>query len=277
MRYIGKADKPQVRLARHIIRANSTDHRGAWIRSLLAQGLRPELQILMEIPRDGWQEIEKRFIQVFRAVGMNLVNSTDGGDGGRNPSPETRAKMRLAKIGKTLSSEIRAKMSASQKNQSMKIRERRSAAMLGNKNRLGHKHSPGTRTKISVAGIGNKRRLGKKLSKETRAKREKKRSIIFTTLDDPGLKCPGLVQLWMQSWLKLGWQPRVAAGDFKQGRQVLVSIINYGLRPSDRWRKPTEFGTGKWRSAKLVNFSARWQHPAFDQVTAIRNAYGSRS
>lgn len=160
MRYIGKANDPRDRLSKHLNSANSQDHRGAWIRSLLSQGLKPELEILMEVPLEGWEEIEKRFIQVFRAV-VDLTNSADGGESvmdGRKHSESARLKMSRAHTGKTLSPEHCAKISAANKNPSKETRDKIRAFQKSKK------VSAETRAKLSVANTG------KKPSSETRAK-----------------------------------------------------------------------------------------------------------
>lgn len=80
---------------------------------------------------------------------------------GRKTSPETREKIRAAKIGVPRSEEFRAKM-----------RE----VSRGNKNCIGRVVSPETRAKISKAGLGNKRCAGRVLSAETRAKMSEARA-----------------------------------------------------------------------------------------------------
>jgi len=57
---------------------------------------------------------EMERIAHWRALGMELVNRTVGGDGLRDPSPETRALISKWHKGRKLSDETRAKMRASQ-------------------------------------------------------------------------------------------------------------------------------------------------------------------
>lgn len=193
IRYVGKANNPYKRWIAHIATARTNDHRGHWISSLLALGLKPELEILEEIPMVGWQGIEKEYVRVFRMVNMNLTNSTGGGDGGFSPSPETRAKisntkknpseearsnMRAGQLGRKASPEARLNMRAAQmgnKNSlgnspSLETRAKLSAARMGNKNSLGHSPSLETRAKMSAAHVGNKYNLGKSPSLATREK-----------------------------------------------------------------------------------------------------------
>lgn len=85
IRYIGKTTDPKIRLSKHISAARSgeTNHHTAnWIRSLLASGEKPEIEVVLEIPEgEPWQPYEIRMIAEFRAQGHRLTNSTDGGDG----------------------------------------------------------------------------------------------------------------------------------------------------------------------------------------------------
>lgn len=164
LRYVGKADSPYRRWQMHLASAKrSKDHRGYWISSLLSQGLKPELEILEEIPMEGWQKIEKEYIQVFRLIGMNLVNATDGGDGttGWKPSLETRHRMSLVNRGKTLSPEHRMKIGRSgclnsNFGKPMSLEQR---AKIGKTKRLqklkphnfGKKASPELRARLSAA------------------------------------------------------------------------------------------------------------------------------
>lgn len=91
-RYVGKSDNPEHRLLCHV-NASEVCHRTNWIRSLQAKGKLPVLEILDEVPQDSWTFWEKEYIMLYRALGFDLVNGTEGGDGLFNPSKETRRKM----------------------------------------------------------------------------------------------------------------------------------------------------------------------------------------
>lgn len=56
--------------------------------------------------------IECERIVFWRTNGVSLVNLTDGGEGGSNPSDKTRALMRAAKVGRKLTDEHRANIAA---------------------------------------------------------------------------------------------------------------------------------------------------------------------
>lgn len=81
-RYIGKSKAPRRRLKDHLLRAReNTSHQANWIRSLSARGLRPVLEILDEVPETEWQFWEREWIRLYKSLGFDLTNSTDGGEG----------------------------------------------------------------------------------------------------------------------------------------------------------------------------------------------------
>jgi hypothetical protein len=105
IRYIGKTTNPEARLAAHISKAktNQTKHHAAnWIRSLINVGEKPAIEIVFEVPEgEPWEPYEIRLIAEFKAEGHRLTNSTGGGDGFFDVSPEAIAKrVAAAKITK---------------------------------------------------------------------------------------------------------------------------------------------------------------------------------
>jgi len=71
------------------------------------------LVVLAEVPFSQWEEEETRYIRAARALGMDLVNATDGGEGGigTKHSLESREKISKAKKGKPLSEEHKKNLS----------------------------------------------------------------------------------------------------------------------------------------------------------------------
>lgn len=136
-RYVGKANNPQRRFTEHLIDKSFT-HRTCWIRSLVTAGQKPILEILDEVPSEFWPQWEVAYIQFFRDEGFDLVNGNAGGEGGADPTPETRAKL--------------------------------SVSNLGNRKSVGVIRSEETRAKIGVANLGNRKAFGAVRSEETRAK-----------------------------------------------------------------------------------------------------------
>ena len=60
VRYVGKADDPDLRLAQHIAAARKGEatYKGRWIRKLLDLELKPSLEILEEVPIQDWEEAD---------------------------------------------------------------------------------------------------------------------------------------------------------------------------------------------------------------------------
>jgi hypothetical protein len=93
VRYIGITFRKKARFREHLSRAvtGGKTHRDCWIRSLIAQSLRPMYAVIEQGHGSGWQEAERRWIAYYRPQ-THLVNLTDGGDGcpGYIPTPELR-------------------------------------------------------------------------------------------------------------------------------------------------------------------------------------------
>jgi len=117
VRYVGKTTRPKGRLHSHIceaIRGRQENHRTHWVRSVIEAGHFPTMSIL-ESGEGDWQAAEQKWIKTLRDAGCNLVNSTDGGDGVYNPTPEVRAKIGAASRVRRDSPETKAKKSAASK------------------------------------------------------------------------------------------------------------------------------------------------------------------
>lgn len=96
IRYIGKSTDPSARLRSHISRARSgitKHHASNWIRSLLFQNSAPTVEVILQVPEgEPWEPYEIRMIAEFKAAGHRLTNSTGGGEGFFDVSPEAIAK-----------------------------------------------------------------------------------------------------------------------------------------------------------------------------------------
>ena len=122
IRYAGGTTRePWERYLEHTAesRENDGNHKSNWIRKLKRQGKKPILFVL-EYIECGLKEILKREIEVIaelRALGCNLVNSTDGGDGvvGRIYTDAQRAALSAAGKKRFEDPALRAKVSDQQK------------------------------------------------------------------------------------------------------------------------------------------------------------------
>jgi len=115
LRYVGKAENLESRLKSHLwdaIRGRS--HRDNWILSLRERGLKPLQFSIAEVEESDWQLWERYYIRQAKILGFNLINGTEGGEGGRQ-TDEVRAKMSRACLGRKHSAETRKKMSLSRK------------------------------------------------------------------------------------------------------------------------------------------------------------------
>lgn len=85
VRYIGKSNDPARRLNAHVSRAISTGeqhHSANWIRALVARGLRPDLEVLAKVsPIEDWRDVERAYIAKAREAGLDLTNTSPGGEG----------------------------------------------------------------------------------------------------------------------------------------------------------------------------------------------------
>lgn len=147
VRYIGKANNPKRRLQNHLSGAKRgiNTHRHAWLRSLIARETVPVIVVLRKVLFSEWQEWERRYIQAARILGMDLTNTTDGGEGvmdGRKHTSETRAKMRASSkkgedhymFGKHHSLEARRKIGVGTKGKKLRPEHRakiKAAALTG--------------------------------------------------------------------------------------------------------------------------------------------------
>lgn len=103
VRYIGKTIDIKNRLRDHIKRSkNNKTHKDKWISSLIKQGHKPVILILDIVNKEDWIFWEKFYISLFKGWGFNLVNHTEGGDGGSfiKHTEETKLKISKSHLGK---------------------------------------------------------------------------------------------------------------------------------------------------------------------------------
>jgi len=191
IRYVGMSVNPSRRLQLHVRDLRGKTHKSCWIAKLKGIGQIPRMVILEECDSDTWKVRERWWIDKLTSDGLRLTNGTRGGDGvlGLKHTPEGKAKMRAAKLGKPLSPEVKAlllgfagrkhsqetkeKLRQIKLNCSQETRNKLSRALTGKKLSLA------TRKKISqiksAQSIEVRKKIaetlrGRKASPETRAK-----------------------------------------------------------------------------------------------------------
>lgn len=81
--YIGKSNKPIIRLRQHKTCARHktmcVQFGLQWLRDLLKKHNKPKLIILKEVPYSEWEFWEKYYISYYRDLGNHLFNISNGG------------------------------------------------------------------------------------------------------------------------------------------------------------------------------------------------------
>jgi len=158
IKYIGKSDEVKRRLRQHIYQSKySSSNKNIWIKNLLKENYKPEIEIIDEVLFDDWGYWENFWIKYYKFLGFNLTNEMDGGHGYGKHSPETIEKIRKSQLGEN-------------------------NPMYGkppSKGMLGKKHSKETKSKISKANKGkiNYYWLGRNHKEETKRKIGEKNSF----------------------------------------------------------------------------------------------------
>ena len=97
IRYVGKTDNPERRLASHLIEKYKS-HRTNWVQGLIARGLKPIMVIIEEVPEgQSWEDRERYWIAYHRSLGCKLTNMTDGGDQGPDCTGKNLVKSEAAR------------------------------------------------------------------------------------------------------------------------------------------------------------------------------------
>lgn len=181
IRYVGKTKHSRRRMYSHRWDGrNQRTHKSYWLRSLFRRGLEPGIVILEEVTEDKWQEAEMRWIAHYRELGVDLTNSTQGGEGVTNPTQAVRDKIGNAKRGQRHSEETKRRISEAKK---------------GNPGSKGYRHTEEAKRKMALAKIGTKHHFGFKATPESRERmsaaqrRRFKREREERRLRAEGLQC----------------------------------------------------------------------------------------
>ena len=168
IRYIGYTGNTlDARLKKHkeLSKYDKT-YRANWVKSLLNKNLSPIIGLIEnDIPEDSVAQAEIDYIYIFRRLGVNLVNGTDGGIGGKNHTitDETRIKLSIAGKGRRLSEAAKLKISRANS---------------------GRVHSDESKKKMSDGGIGrifsekHKDNLSASLNGRTHSKESRNKNSI---------------------------------------------------------------------------------------------------
>lgn len=82
IRYVGKANNIKSRFYGHLNeKGGKNTHKKNWINFLKSKGLKPVIKVLDEVSINEWKFWEKWWYQVLKSWGLNLTNTTVGGDG----------------------------------------------------------------------------------------------------------------------------------------------------------------------------------------------------
>ncbi len=120
------------------------------------------MDLLDEVPVSEWEFWEQEYIRVFRAIGIPLTNTSEGGDGFRTIlTPEIREKLGRGSRGKKWSAERSHALSERQFGHTVSGLTR---IKIGRARKQFFIDNPEARLVISQA------RTGKKRSEESRAK-----------------------------------------------------------------------------------------------------------
>jgi hypothetical protein len=139
-RYVGKSTEPAKRWRQHLAPWNleRRSKKNSWLKSLLTEGLEPELDVLDRVPEEQTNHAEREWISLYREFfGFDLTNGTDGGDGGAITDPDALARIRAAHVGRVHSEEEKRRRSESQKKRfeesAQREKWRQAALRSGNK------------------------------------------------------------------------------------------------------------------------------------------------
>jgi len=117
IRNVGKTTRTlEYRLAEHLYEAThgGKNHRCCWIRSMLARGLTPTIELQTEVSGDGCKA-EIAYIAHYRKMGLDLVNGTDGGEGTFDSTGAIGKKISAALTGRILSPKWRKNIGLARK------------------------------------------------------------------------------------------------------------------------------------------------------------------
>lgn len=203
IRYVGKTTyRVWKRRYRKHLKIDGQTHKVMWVQSLLQKGFKPIMTVLDEVEDRDWEFWETYYIELLKTWGINLTNSTPGGEGrarlfgeknhmfgrkytqeelkirsilssgenngnyGKRHSEETKKKISDKRIGRKMSEEVRLKMMETKK--------------MNGHHMTGKHHNEDTKKKIGDANRG--KRKGFVMSEEHKRKISEGRKRHFNNI-----------------------------------------------------------------------------------------------
>lgn len=108
IRYVGKTQSKYLceRLAVHVRQSKNVvgkpSHKEAWIKNVLADGLKPRIELICEVDEKDWAAEEIKQIAHHKEMGCRLTNTSIGGDAGNlggKHTTENKESVRKRMIG----------------------------------------------------------------------------------------------------------------------------------------------------------------------------------
>lgn len=168
--YVGKG------IGRRAFQGSSARRSEWWNRIVRKAGDFSVRMVATQMDEELAHLVEVERIAQLRAVGIDLCNQTDGGDGttGHKRSASWCAQMSAVHKGKVVSEETKRKIAESVKaagyRHPTEVNKAAAKKRAGMKPMLGKTHSEETRQKMSASRMGNPSRSGQTRSIEERAK-----------------------------------------------------------------------------------------------------------
>jgi hypothetical protein len=242
VRYVGKTQSTlEERLCAHISKARNFElnhHCSNWIRKLLAEGLKPTIELVFVVPVDEeWQFHEKRIIAEFIGKCCHLTNQTGGGGGFYKADPDIISRRNAKRLENWSTPEQKERLSRIQLEVSSRpeVREQRSksvaSAWQDPVKRQAFINGMNTPEAKAIRSLATKRRYeGKPRSEKSILRDQKKAQAAINRAEREAIKAKKLAEKLAQKALgrrrgtpgQLGcWTPerRLAQADALNARR----------------------------------------------------------